>query len=167
MIACLDVQYTDDRVLAACVVFRGWKAEKPLTETVVAIEGVAAYEPGQFYRRELPCLLRALEGISPDIIIVDGYVWLGGEDHPGLGAHLYEAWGRRAVVVGVAKTRFHSATLAVPVCRGESRSPLYVTAVGMDANQAAECVAGMNGPYRVPNLLKRVDQLCRGMVAAS
>ncbi len=66
------------------------------------------------------------------------------------------------VVVGVAKSRFLSATDAVPVYRGNSRSPLYVTAAGVSAEEAAGWVAGMHGDYRVPSMLRRVDQLARG-----
>jgi deoxyribonuclease V len=39
------------------------------------------------------------------------------------------------------------------------RSPLYVTAAGAGAEEAAGLVASMEGPYRVPSLLKRVDRL--------
>jgi deoxyribonuclease V len=66
------------------------------------------------------------------------------------------------VVVGVAKTRFAGAGgSAVPICRGGSRSPLYITAAGADAIDAAGWVAAMHGPHRVPTLLKRVDRLAR------
>jgi deoxyribonuclease V len=46
------------------------------------------YIPGQFYRRELPELLRILELIEEEIdtIIVDGYTDLG--DKQGLGRYL-------------------------------------------------------------------------------
>ena len=37
-----------------------------------------------------------------------------------------------------------------PVYRGGSRSPLYVTAAGVGAEEAAGWVASMEGPYRVP-----------------
>ena len=77
----------------------------------------------------------------------------------GLGAHLHASHG--VTVVGVAKTRFASATDAVSVCRGGSRSPLYVSAAGMAPAEAAKLVAAMHGPYRVPTLLKAVDALAR------
>ena len=77
----------------------------------------------------------------------------------GLGAHLHASLG--VPVVGVAKTRFASATDALAVCRGGSRSPLYVSAAGMAAPEAAALVAAMHGPYRVPTLLKAVDALAR------
>jgi deoxyribonuclease V len=49
------------------------------------------------------------------------------------------------------------------VVRGGAR-PLHVTALGLDAADAAARVAAMHGPYRLPTLLKRADQLARGLV---
>src|SRR5262249_19721463 len=129
---------------------------------MTALDEVAPYQPGEFYRRELPCVLAVLErGPAAEVIVVDGYVWLGPE-RAGLGAHLYQALGERTVVIGVAKSRFVSATDAVPVYPGDSRSPLYVTAAGVSVEEAAGWVARMHGPYRIPAMLKRVDQLARG-----
>jgi deoxyribonuclease V len=163
MLACVDVDYRDDDAVAACVLFEGWSDAAPAAQVVEKISGVAAYVPGQFYRRELPCLLAVLGRLAepPQTVVIDGYVWLG-EDRSGLGAHLYEALGRRVPVVGVAKTRFLSACLAVPVVRGElSSRPLFVTSAGTDVEAAAAHVQAMHGAYRIPTLLKLVDQLCR------
>jgi len=160
-IVCLDVDYRRTAAVAAGIWFRGWSAREPEVEVTAAFDNVAPYQPGEFYRRELPCLLRVLSrGPAAEVIVIDGYVWLG-PDRPGLGAHLYEALDRRANVVGVAKTRYMGALDAVPVYRGGSRSPLYVTAAGVDATEAAAAVAAMHGPYRIPLLLRRVDQLAR------
>ena len=67
-------------------------------------------------------------------------------------------------VIGVAKTPFASATQASPVVRGSSGAtrPLYVTAAGMPAAEAAELVRSMAGRYRLPDALRRVDALARG-----
>lgn len=161
---CLDVGYRADAVVAACVGFHEWTDAEPALEKTVRADGAAAaYEPGQFWRRELPYLLDVLARLdaTPATVIVDGYVWLG-VSRPGLGAHLYEALERRAAVVGVAKTRFHGADgAAVPVLRGESKEPLFVSAAGMSVDDAARAIAQMAGPHRVPTLLKRVDRLSR------
>jgi deoxyribonuclease V len=160
-VVCLDVDYRGATAVAAGVWFRGWSASEAEAEMVATVREVAPYQPGDFYRRELPCLLAVLDrGPAADVAVVDGYVWLGPE-RAGLGAHLHAALGGRAVVVGVAKSRFAGALDAVPVYRGSSRSPLYVTAVGVSAAEAAGWVASMHGPYRVPSLLKRVDRLAR------
>jgi deoxyribonuclease V len=163
MIACVDVDYREDEAVAACLLFRSWPDERSARECVERIRDVEPYQPGQFYRRELPCLLAVLRAVGEPVeaVVVDGYVWLH-DERPGLGAHLYEALGRAVPVIGVAKTRFLSATAAAAVRRGNSQRPLYVTAAGLDLAKAAECVRGMHGPFRIPTLLKRVDQLCRG-----
>lgn len=154
------MDYRDGYAVAAGVWFRGWAADAAEHEATAVVRDVAEYEPGAFYRRELPCLTAVLTaGPQPDVVIVDGYVWLGA-DRPGLGARLFAALGGAVPVVGVAKTRFASAE-AVAVCRGGSQSPLWVTAAGIDPAEAAGHVAAMAGPYRVPTLLKRADGLAR------
>lgn len=159
---CVDADYRDEAAVVAGVWFDDWSASESMAEVVTTLSEVAPYQPGELYRRELPGLLAVLaRGPVTDVVVVDGYVWLGPE-RAGLGAHLYTALGNRRVVVGVAKSRFAGATGAVPVYRGSSRSPLYVTAAGVGADEAAGWVARMNGPYRIPSLLKRVDQLARG-----
>ena len=162
MLACLDVDYRPGLTVAACVLFRGWADAAEAAHVVERGPPAAPYEPGQFYRRELPHLLKVLAAVQEPLeaVVVDGYVWLG-EQRPGLGAHLYEALGGRVPVIGVAKTAFHSSQLAVPVLRGQSRRPLFVTAAGLDARVAAEHVRGMHGASRLPTLLQRVDRLCR------
>lgn len=159
LISCVDVDYRETSAVAAGLWFRGWQAAAAECQAVTSFPAAADYEPGQFYRRELPCLVGILQnGPRAEIIIVDGYVWLG-EGKPGLGAHLHAAIG--GVVVGVAKTWFAGATDVVKVYRGSSRSPLFVSAVGMSAEEAAAKVSAMHGTYRVPTLLKQVDTLAR------
>lgn len=129
---------------------------------------------GQFYQRELPCLLEVLQqqttaeqptAIQANVIIVDGYTTLDANGRHGLGWYLAQAMaatGRPAVaVIGVAKTAFTGATHAITLKRGHSQRPLYVTALGMNAQQAAQHIQTMHGPHRLPTLLKRVDRLCR------
>lgn len=167
--ACVDVDYREGEALAACLTFQHWADSQPLRKITRRVAKIAEYEPGQFYKRELPCLLAVLRtlGTPLELVIVDGYVWLGDESRPGLGAHLYEALGRTVPVIGVAKTQFLSAALAVAVHRGETATKeLFVTAAGMDVHTAAEHIRTMHGSYRVPSLLKMVDGLCRGHVEA-
>jgi deoxyribonuclease V len=163
MIACVDVDYRADHAVAACVLFRDWLDADASDQWTRRIAPVAPYLPGEFYRRELPCLLAVLEPRLPEIqtVIVDGYVWLRDEHTPGLGAHLYEALGRRVPVIGVAKTCFQSAGAAKAVVRGCSKRPLFVTAAGVDIITAAACVRRMHGGNRIPTMLRRVDQCCR------
>ena len=163
MMACLDVAYHGPEANAAAVLFHSWDDSVGEREIVTRVVSAADYLPGQFYRRELPCLLALLALIEEpvEVLIVDGYVWLGQESLPGLGAHLYETLGRSTAVIGVAKSRFAGADGAVPVLRGDSHRPLQVTAVGMDVRVAAHCIETMHGKHRIPTLLKRADQLSR------
>ncbi len=169
MIASVDVHYLEKGARVACVLFQAWSDDKPAYEVVTEVGEVKPYVSGQFFRRELPCLLAVLRALDepPRVIIIDGYVWLGDERRPGLGAYLYEALGRQAPVIGVAKTEFHGARLAHPIVRGGSISPLYVSAAGMDLSDAAHYIHAMHGKFRIPTLLRRADQLSRGAVATA
>jgi len=162
-IAITDVDYRPDHALAACLVASAFDAPRPSTARTVRVSPVAAYEPGAFYKRELPCLTAVLDAVGGpfDAVVIDGYVWLGDDGQKGLGAHLYEALDRRVPVIGVAKTSFAGSPFAERVTRGLSRSPLFVTAVGVDAKEAAALVAAMHGAHRIPSLLKEVDRLAR------
>lgn len=163
MIAALDVDYAPLGAAAAAVLFRDFGDAAPASEHVVVVRDVADYEPGSLYKRELPCLLAVLAAapVRPAIVVVDGYVFLSGDRRPGLGAHLFEALGGEAIIVGVAKTGFAGSGFAVPVLRGGSAKPLYVTAAGVDPAEAARWIQRMAGPHRTPTLLKRADRLAR------
>lgn len=162
-VAFTDVQYEGEGARAACVV-APWTAATATEEHVVDVATVKPYRPGAFYERELPCLLAVLAAVRAPLaaIVVDGYVVLDDAGAAGLGAHLHDALERKTPVVGVAKTKFRDATFAIEVFRGQSRTPLYVTARGIDAQAAARLVTSMHGPHRVPTLLTRVDHLARG-----
>ncbi len=162
VIVALDAHYREDSSgRAAAIVFHDWDDEEPAAEHIVEFTGVAFYKPGAFYERELPGLLEVIEkvGERPDIIIVDGYAWLA-EDNPGLGAQLWKALKRRIPVIGVAKSEFRGAP-AVELVRGKSWRPIYVTAAGMDTEQAARAIESMAGDHRIPLMLQRVDRLAR------
>ncbi len=164
MISCVDVTYRDSHAIAACVLFRSWTDGESAGVVVRKIGRVEDYRPGKFYLRELPCILAVLREVREPLeaVIVDGYVWLGEEGRPGLGAKLHEALGQSVTVIGVAKSRFFGTAEAVPIMRGRSSRPLYVTAAGMDAKQAAQHIRTMHGAHRIPTLLKLADQLSRG-----
>lgn len=127
---------------------------------VVAAE--AAYQPGEFYRRELPPLRAVIPRSGRlALVVVDGYVDLDAAGRPGLGAHVHAEYG--VPVIGVAKTPFRAATHAARVFRGRSGRPLYVTAAGMPMTDAAHLVDEMAGSSRVPDGLRLADRLARGL----
>jgi deoxyribonuclease V len=164
MIACIDVHYGRSQAVAGCLLFRNWPDDRPYFEVTEIVERPAPYEPGGFYRRELPGLLSVLARLveKPSAIVIDGYVWLGDEFRPGLGAYLYEALGRTTEIIGVAKTRFQEGPAVRVIKRGTSLRPLYVTAAGIDLDEAAQRIVELHGEFRTPTLLKKVDRLCRG-----
>lgn len=160
VIVALDVDYREDRVVTACVGFVAWPdAAASFEKTNLSMFPPAEYEPGSFYKRELPYLLAILEGLAPDIIVVDGFVTL---DHgtKGLGAHLRDALDVQPIVIGVAKRPWRRVA-GIAIERGDSKAPLHVTALGIDVAEAAKHVVEMHGPHRTPTLLKRVDRLAR------
>ena len=163
MIAFTDVQYAETSARAACVLAPDW-ADAVAASTVTAeVSPIAAYEPGAFYKRELPCLLAVLQKAGPvQAVVVDGYVWLDDAGTPGLGAHLHEALGRGVPVVGIAKTSFKGSTMAAKLERPGSVKPLFVTAAGVPLSTALGWAQRLHGPFRRPTLLGAVDQLARG-----
>lgn len=161
LIVCCDVGYRPQSSVAAGVAFRSWTDAKAAESWTSVLPAAEPYQPGEFFRRELPCLLALLQGRSPKIVVIDGNVWLDSSGSWGLGAHLHHALGGASIVVGVAKTAFRGSLFAVPVLRGESQNPLYVTAAGASAEEAASWVKSMHGSFRIPTLIKLADRLSR------
>lgn len=163
MILVMDVDYRKDKAVVAGVVLRDWQDEAPVKEIITDCDLVHGYVPGEFYRRELPCLLKLLEQLELKLntIVIDGYVYLGKDHAPGLGRYLFDALDKQIAVVGVAKTAFKETPVSTEIRRGTSQRPLYVTAAGMDEASAKQSIQAMHGHDRIPALLKRVDHLCR------
>jgi deoxyribonuclease V len=160
----LDVAYAETHAAAAGVYFTDWTATAPAGAFAKRVEAEPhGYAAGQFYKRELPVLMRLIDEspVAVSTFIIDGYVWLSGDDKPGLGARLYEALAREAPVVGVAKTRLRGDSWSKEVRRGVGAAPLYVTAAGMAPEKAAQYVRDMSGAHRIPALLKRADEIAR------
>jgi len=163
---CVDVDYRGESAQVAAIAFADWGSDAAADTQVFTMPTPGEYVPGEFYKRELPCILEALKRFqcAIDTILVDSYVWLPGR--PGMGAHLYEALDQQVTVIGVAKTPFQDETEAIAILRGESQRPLYITAAGISAQVAADQVKRMHGPHRIPTLLKQVDSLCRDHTSA-
>lgn len=159
---CIDVHYEEGVARVAALGFREWTDAHAAEQHILTMPVPGDYVPGEFYRRELPCLLAILPRFTADCetVVLDGYVWLG--ERPGLGAHLYEVLGNTVPVIGVAKTPYRADDFSVAIRRGRSERVLYITAAGLEASDAAERVRQMHGDYRIPTLLKSVDRLSRG-----
>lgn len=163
MIAFTDVHYFETHARAAAVVATDWRAVEAAGVYTIEQPVPDEYQAGQFYKRELPPLLAVIADVSDPIeaVVVDGYCTLGADGEPGLGAYLHEALKQHVPIIGVAKNRFRGTTHAVEVLRGESKNPLFVTAIGMEAQEAADHIAAMAGEHRIPTLLKQVDRVAR------
>ena len=164
-IVALDVDYRTDRVVTAALGFARWTdATASFERVTTTTTAPAPYQPGSFYKRELPFLLAILAELdstpTPTTIVIDGFATLDGRA-PGLGAHLHAALAAHPVVIGVAKRPWRGGAAGVAIVRGTSHAPLHVTAIGLDLDVAARHVASMHGPHRLPTLLKRVDRLAR------
>lgn len=165
MIYAFDTYYYEDVANTVCIAFDDWSSEN---ETEVFAEQTAinsSYESGAFYKRELPCIVSLLQKIvlkPGDLIIVDGYVTLDNEGKIGLGGHLYEALEGKYPIIGIAKNGFKTPdTQRRSVFRGESKIPLFLTSKGIDVDEVKTKVEQMHGAYRIPALLKKLDQLSR------
>lgn len=167
MIIAFDVYYLNDDATTACVCFDDWADAVSTQDFVEITHNVAPYESGKFYKRELPCIVSLLKkhNLRLGIIVVDGYVWLD-ENQIGLGGHLYNDLGGNVPVIGVAKTKFKTHSKIKEVYRGNSQTPLFVSAIGIDLDEAAQNIENMHGQFRLPTLLKRADQLCRGIITS-
>lgn len=165
MILAFDTYYFDDKAKTVAIQFDQWTSESITQSYTETITGIDEYTPGEFYKRELPCILSLLKQIdlsNCEAIIIDGFVVLDDENKIGLGGYLYNALEQNTPVIGVAKNDFikiqDNKRL---VYRGESKKPLYITSKGIHLDQAAECIQQMAGSYRFPDLLKQVDSLGR------
>jgi len=161
MIIAIDVHYRAGIAKTVSIEFDNWSAIKPSQTHIIEIPETAEYVPGQFYKRELPCILEVLklsDLTKVTLIIVDGYVFLDDVGKRGLGGYLFDALGGKVPIVGVAKRSFHSIDkLVIPIKRGESKNPLFITCQGADLREMATKVQAMDGDFRIPTLLKILD----------
>jgi hypothetical protein len=88
VILCLDAAYGPVQAAAAGGVIDGWDARATKQMLVRRFESPPEiYQPGAFYKRELPLLLPLIADVDAPIgiIVIDGYVWLSPNGQPGLG----------------------------------------------------------------------------------
>ncbi|GAB5554697.1 MAG: endonuclease V [Saprospiraceae bacterium] len=162
MILAFDTHYFNNSAKTVGLSFQDWDVENALQIKTEILKDIAPYEPGFFYRRELPCILSLLSKFhleNVNCIVVDGYCILDNSGKHGLGGHLYEALERQIPIIGVAKTRFRANTLNVlELLRGKSEKPLFISSIGMELQEAYQNIQMMHGAYRIPTLLQALDQ---------
>jgi len=165
MILAFDTYYFDGKAKTVCLEFTEWNQSENFKVHTEIIDNVEEYIPGEFYKRELPCILSLLNKIdltNLEVIIVDGFVYLDDEKKYGLGGHLYEKLNKKTPIIGVAKTNFASIEKdKKSLIRGESAKPLYVTAIGIELEEAFKKVESMAGEFRMPTLLREMDRLTK------
>ncbi len=162
MIATIDVQYDNDEAHAGMAFFRDWTASVPHATFAHHVRNYSEYIPGKFHLREMPVILESMQrcGHAIDLILVDCYVDLD-IGVPGLGRRLYDHFTGDVDVVGVAKSRFSDSAHALELMRGDSSRPLFVTAAGISATEAADHIMEMHGHHRIPDLIKLADSIAR------
>ena len=165
MILAFDTYYFDGKAKTVCLEFTEWNQSENFKVHTEIIDNVSEYIPGEFYKRELPCILSLLNQIDlkkVEAIIVDGFVYLDDEKKYGLGGHLYGKLNEEIPIIGVAKTNFASIEKDKrSLLRGDSQKPLYVTAIGIELDDAFQKVESMAGEFRMPTLLKEMDRLTK------
>jgi deoxyribonuclease V len=167
MLLAVDVYYRQQEAQVAGVLFNDWTDAQPLKVIVCSVQEPAEYRPGEFFRRELPCILSLLELVDEAIncklqtIIIDGFVFLNEFRKPGLGKHLYDALNASIAIIGVAKSPFKGIADHYVLKRGHSLRPLYVTCEGISLPEAKANILSMHGDYRMPTLLKLADTASR------
>ncbi|WP_338083382.1 endonuclease V [Flavobacterium azizsancarii] len=165
IILAFDTYYFDGKAKTVCLEFTEWNQSENFKVHTEIIGNVEEYIPGEFYRRELPCIISLLNQFDLkdiDFIIVDGFVYLDDEMKYGLGGYLYEKLNKEIPIIGVAKTNFASIEKNKRILlRGDSKKPLFVTAIGIDLDDAFEKVESMAGEFRMPTLLKEMDRLTK------
>lgn len=165
MIIAFDTYYFENKAKTVCLAFEKWTDGENYNVYTEILEHIEEYTSGEFYKRELPCILSLLGKNHFDnieAIIIDGFVYLDDQNKLGLGGHLYERLPYKVPVIGVAKTNFATIIENKRVLlRGKSMKPLYITAIGLDLDEATEKIKVMDGKYRIPTLLKILDTLTK------
>ena len=163
----IDVHYSQNEyAVASGMLFSEWDSPSYENKLSVKIADIEPYQPGSFFKRELPCILALLKEIKEnyEVIVIDGYVTLGEDEREGLGTHLYNSLSKKVPIIGVAKNSFAGTPEECKVLRGSSKNPLYVTSIGISRSEAKSYIQKMHGEYRVPTLLKLVDSECRNEI---
>jgi len=167
MILAFDSYYYENKAKTVCLEFENWTDSNPTNIYTEILEDVEPYESGAFYKRELPCIISLLKKVKielPAVIIVDSFVVLDDSGKKGLGAYLYDHLDKQIPIIGVAKTNFAQNKFnKKEILRGTSLKPLFITALGVDLKDAAEKIAKMDGQYRMPTLLQKLDTITKNI----
>jgi len=157
------VHFDGAQAHAAAVSFEAWDSPEATKTYLSHIAHVEKAERGALDLRELPCVMQLLREhrLEPELIVIDGFVHLDGDETPGLGQYLFQALGGTVPIVGVSKSGRPGLSAQFEVMREEETKPLLVTCVGIDIGAAKARLRAMHGRKRVPTLLKLVARLAK------
>jgi hypothetical protein len=152
----IDAYYIGDICHVVGGIFNKWRDEHVSKFIYADVKVNSEYIPGEFYKRELPGILKLLEQVNLDefdTIIIDGYVhlkelghisddgrFISGPVKKGLGCHLRTALSsyymerkpkKRLNIVGIAKTLYGDNSEYGQCYRGDSKKPLYITGLNL------------------------------------
>ncbi len=171
----IDAYYVGNTCHVVGGIFNKWRDEHVSKFIYADIKVDSEYIPGEFYKRELPGILKLLEQIDLnefDTIIVDGYVYLYDENEPdgrmyksGLGKMLHYVIRDsypKIKIIGIAKTLYGDKPNLYGKCyRGLSSKPLFITTDDLYYTLKSKRLIGyiqrMAGNYRIPTIIKEVD----------
>ncbi|MNR12340.1 Endonuclease V [compost metagenome] len=164
MILAIDVYYTENEAKVVAVLFNP-EHDTPQSIVINQIIGIEDYIPGEFYKRELPCIESIFQKVNLneiETVIIDGHIYVDEDGTFGLGGYTWESLDKKIPVIGVAKTSFfRNKNTVKEVFRGESKKPLYVSSIGIDLDIASKLVKNLKGNYRIPTVLKELDRITK------
>ena len=148
---------------AAAAAFDAWDVAEPIKTYVSPIAHVDKAVRGALDLRELACMLQLLQDhrLTPELVLIDGFVHLDADETPGVGQHLYQALGGKVPVIGVSKKSLPGLSAQFEVMREDEAPPLVVTCAGIDIGAAKVRLRSMHGRKRVPTLMKLAARLAK------
>jgi deoxyribonuclease V len=165
MVLALDVHYKPGNTAKSVGFLFNWDDLQPQQTIIEYSSDIEDYVPGEFYKRELPCLLKVIEKVDLselEAIIIDGYIYVDNNGKYGLGGVLWETLNRQIPIIGIGKTSFFSnKETVVEIFRGESKNPLFVSVIGCNLQITAEKIKSMQGNYRNPSILQQLDGITK------
>lgn len=165
----IDTYYrSEQEAYTVGIIFEEWDDKKPLSIVDDVNETFDRYIPGEFYKRELPCILRILNKINIlefDSIILDGYIDLKdneGNIKPGLGRRLCSKINIHddLDIIGIAKSLYcRTDEISYKLVRNSSKA-LYCQSL---RGNSLDFLKYLDGDYRIPTLLKLLDNKTKGI----
>ena len=117
------VHFDGAQANAAAVAFDAWDAAEPLKTYVSPIAPVEKAVRGAVDLREVACVMQLLRehGLTPELLLIDGFVHLDTAETPGVGRHLHEALGGSIPVVAMILTLVHVPAEGIGMILGVDR----------------------------------------------